>query len=59
MAGRMITGENPLAADHRRMGAALAKLPYGGEQPIVPLIACPIASNNTPERKPRSSGFRI
>jgi len=41
------------------MDAALAKLPYGGEQPIVPLIACPIASNNTPERKPRSSGFRI
>jgi len=59
MAGRNDYGGIRSLRDHRRMGAALAKLPYGGEQPIVPLIACPIASNNTPERKRRSSGFRI
>jgi hypothetical protein len=40
----MITGKIRSLRDHRRMGAALAKLPYGGEQPIVPLIACPAAA---------------
>ena len=53
----MITGENPLAAGPSPHGRCAREAPLWRRAAYRAAHRCPIASNNTPERKRRSSGF--
>jgi hypothetical protein len=54
----MITGENPLAAGPSPHGRCAREAPLWRRAAYRAAHRCPIASNNTPERKRRSSGRR-